>query len=177
MSFMRKKLEEQYQSKLDEIESELEETQDESEALRMQLKTLMEHMEQSGGTVPTQLATAGSADAGDKKHVDRLKRELMKQVRRSPRAYRSARKAFQVGTKTALRSRRRARRCAGTRRSWSGCAPPTSLPRAPASTSSSNSSPPPRPRFSSCGRKPRPVGAAGVVVAATRRSCRRRWRS
>ena len=94
MSFMRKKLEEQYQGKLDEMEAELDETRDESEALRVQIKMLMEHMEQSGGTVPTQLATAGSADAGDKKHVDRLKRELMKQVRRAPRAYRSARRAF-----------------------------------------------------------------------------------
>ena len=84
MSFMRKKLEKQYQGKLDEMEAELEETHGESEALRAQIKELMEHVEQSGGTVPTQLATAGSADAGDKKHVDRLKRELMKQVRRAP---------------------------------------------------------------------------------------------
>ena len=84
MSFMRKKLEEQYQGKLDEMEAELDETRDESEALRVQIKMLMEHMEQSGGTVPTQLATAGSADAGDSRHVDKLKRELMKQVRRAP---------------------------------------------------------------------------------------------
>ena len=84
MSFMRKKLEKQYQGKLDEMEAELEETHGESEALRAQIKELMEHVEQSGGTVPTQLASAGSADAGDSRHVDKLKRELMKQVRRAP---------------------------------------------------------------------------------------------
>ena len=46
MSFMRKKLEEQYQGKLDEMEAELDETRDESEALRVQIKMLMGHVEQ-----------------------------------------------------------------------------------------------------------------------------------
>ena len=41
MSFMRKKLEEQYQGKLDEMEAELDETRDESGALRVQIKMLM----------------------------------------------------------------------------------------------------------------------------------------
>lgn len=83
MAFMRKKLEEQYQNKLDEMEAELDEARDESEAQRLQMKSLIEHVEQSGGTAlaAAELAAAAAAGGaeGDTRHVEKLKKELAKQ--------------------------------------------------------------------------------------------------
>jgi hypothetical protein len=78
MAFMRKKLEEQYQKKLDEMEAELDESRDETEAMRLQMQTLIEHVESTGADTSALVATS-SASQGDSRHVEKLKKELLKQ--------------------------------------------------------------------------------------------------
>lgn len=72
MAFMRKKLEENYQDKLDELEVELDEAHDEAAALRLQLKMMVEHIESgSPGGVPEWLGKDGIPDVAgsESRHV------------------------------------------------------------------------------------------------------------
>eukprot|EP01043_Picozoa_sp_COSAG02_P012879 COSAG02_NODE_506_length_20931_cov_20.533218_13_plen_344_part_00 len=77
LSFMKKKLEAQYQNTVDGMEAELEESRDESQALRMQMQQLIEHMEASGAAPPAQLVAA-TENSGDSRHLEKLKKELVK---------------------------------------------------------------------------------------------------
>lgn len=77
LGFMKKKLEAQYQNTVDGMEAELEESRDECEALRMQMQQLIEHMEASGAAAPAQLVAA-TETSGDSRHLDKLKKELVK---------------------------------------------------------------------------------------------------
>jgi hypothetical protein len=83
MAFMRRKLEENYQNKLDELETELDEARDESTALRLQTKMLVEHIE--GGQGAAQPVPAGFLNTSvehqsdvESRHVSKLKKELAK---------------------------------------------------------------------------------------------------
>lgn len=81
MAFMRKKLEQSYQAKLDEMESELEEARDEAAALRLQTKMLVEHIEggHTGSTPSGFLDTQVDHQSNDEsRHVAKLKKELAK---------------------------------------------------------------------------------------------------
>ena len=77
LAFMKKKLEAQYQSTVDDMEAELEESRDECEALRLQMQQLLEHMEATGAAAPAQLRVA-TETSGDTRHVEKLKKELVK---------------------------------------------------------------------------------------------------
>lgn len=77
LGFMKKKLEAQYQNTVDGMEAELEESRDECQALRMQMQQLIEHMEASGAAPPAQLVAA-TENSGDSRHVEKLKKELVK---------------------------------------------------------------------------------------------------
>lgn len=78
LAFMKKKLEAQYQNTVDGMEAELEESRDECEALRLQMQQLLEHMEATGAAAPAQLRAATETATGDTRHVEKLKKELVK---------------------------------------------------------------------------------------------------